>query len=274
MIDCIYIPTLGRSHNQITFDNMTENAQRVTRLVVQPKEKDLYPNYPIIVLPDNDIGITATRRWIYEYASKQKYFVSDDDSKFACRKPWHDGEKTKRIMTEEDWSYMLDTTSKWMDEGVSFGGLRTGGLPPAGTEYIDSTGCAEVFFFDGNQLPDSNELSWDLPICEDINLVLQLLLKGYRSRIWDRFCYLSDFVGTSGGCLDMGRDLKMINDTHAKLIQKFPRYVSYNGTKEMMGGTFNKIKVQYKKAYKESQTSNLEEFMNDTDRQTNELLPH
>ena len=56
MIDTIYIPTLGRSQNQITFDNMTENAQRVTRLVVQPKEKDLYPNYPIIVLPDNDIG--------------------------------------------------------------------------------------------------------------------------------------------------------------------------------------------------------------------------
>ena len=43
----------------------------------------------------------------------------------------------------------------------------------------------------------------------------------------------------------MGRDLKMINDNHAKLIQKFPDYVSYNGHKEMMGGTFNKIKIQY-----------------------------
>ena len=75
MIDAIYIPTLGRSHNQITFDNMTENAQRVTRLVVQPKEKDLYPNYPIIVLPDNDIGITSTRKWIYNYAKGQKYGV-------------------------------------------------------------------------------------------------------------------------------------------------------------------------------------------------------
>ena len=89
-----------------------------------------------------------------------------------------------------------------------------------------------------------------------------MLSSGYRNRVWDRFVYLSDFVGTEGGCLDMGRDLKMINDTHAKLIQKFPRYVSYNGTKEMMGGTFNKIKVQYKKAYKDSQVSNLESFLN------------
>ena len=62
----------------------------------------------------------------------------------------------------------------------------------------------------------------------------------------------------------MGRDLKMINDNHAKLIEKFPDYVSYNGEKEMMGGIFNKIKVQYKKAYLDSQKSkaSLEEFIN------------
>jgi len=29
----------------------------------------------------------------------------------------------------------------------------------------------------------------------------------------------------------------------------------------MMGGTFNKIKIQYKKAWKQSQTTNLQEFM-------------
>ena len=74
-------------------------------------------------------------------------------------------------------------------------------------------------------------------------------------------CCLSDFVGSEGGCLDMGRDLKMINDNHAKLIEKFPDYVSYNGEKEMMGGIFNKPK-SYKKAYKEMKylQSSLENF--------------
>ena len=57
MIDQIFIPTLGRAHNQITFDNMSEVAQTITTLVVQPKEKHLYPNYPIMVLPDDDIGL-------------------------------------------------------------------------------------------------------------------------------------------------------------------------------------------------------------------------
>jgi hypothetical protein len=177
------------------------------------------------------------------------------------RKPWHDGELTKRTMTEDDWNHMLTETSKWMDEGVTWGGCRTGGLPPAGKEYIDNTGTAEVFFFDGKQLPSADELDWELSTAEDISLSLQLLSKGYPNRVWDRFVYLSDFVGTQGGCMDMGRDLKMINDNHQKLIEKFPEYVSYNGTKEMMGGTFNKIKIQYKKAWKQSQTTNLQEFM-------------
>ena len=43
-----------------------------------------------------------------------------------------------------------------------------------------------------------------------------------------------------------------------------------------MGGDFKKIKIKWKRMYLDSQTSNLEEFMNDTDTdgQTNELLPH
>ena len=89
MIDTIYIPTLGRSHNQITFDNMTSNAQQITKLVVQPKEKHLYGNYPIIVLPNNDIGITETRKFIWKHGKESRYFVMDDDLKCACRKPWH-----------------------------------------------------------------------------------------------------------------------------------------------------------------------------------------
>ena len=43
MIDSIIIPTLGRSQNQMTFDNLPPNAQKLVTLVVQPKEKNCYP---------------------------------------------------------------------------------------------------------------------------------------------------------------------------------------------------------------------------------------
>ena len=261
MIDTIFIPTLGRWNTQLTFFNMPTSIQNKCVLVVQPKERTHHAHLPMMVLPENDCGITATRKWIWEQGKDKRYIVMDDDIVMKTRKPWHDGELTKRTMTEDDWNHMLTETSKWMDEGVTWGGCRTGGLPPAGKEYIDNTGTAEVFFFDGKQLPSADELDWELSTAEDISLSLQLLSKGYPNRIWDRFVYLSDFVGTQGGCMDMGRDLKMINDNHQKLIEKFPEYVSYNGTKEMMGGTFNKIKIQYKKAWNQSQTTNLQEFM-------------
>ena len=241
---------------------MPSSIQNKCVLVVQPKERANHAHLPTLVLPENDCGITATRKWIWEQGKDKRYIVMDDDIVMKTRKPWFDGEKSKRTMTEDDWNHMLTETSKWMDEGVTWGGCRTGGLPPAGKEYIDNTGTAEVFFFDGKQLPSADELDWELSTAEDISLSLQLLSKGYPNRVWDRFVYLSTFiaVGDEGGCATW-RTLDIINDNHAKLIEKFPEYVSYNGEKEMMNGIFTKIKIQYKKAWKQSQTTNLEEFM-------------
>ena len=95
MIDHIYIPTLGRANNQITFDNMPPKVQEITSLVIQPKEKDDYPNYPTLVLPDSDIGITETRRWIMMNSVDIKYGVFDDDLKFIRRTPG--GDKSKEL---------------------------------------------------------------------------------------------------------------------------------------------------------------------------------
>ena len=91
-------------------------------------------------------------------------------------------------------------------------------------------------------------------------MVLQLFQKGYNNRVWDKFGYLSNFVGTEGGCAEW-RTLELINDNHQKLINKFPDYVSWNGEKEMMGGIFKKIKVQWKKCYMDSQKGNLSDFI-------------
>ena len=253
MIDQIFIPTLGRAHNQITFDNMSEVAQTITTLVVQPKEKHLYPNYPIMVLPDDNIGITETRRWIYMNSMNIKYGVFDDDLKFIRRTPG--GEKSKRLMNNEDWFYMLDATSKWLDE-VDFAGFRQGNLPPAGKPFIDIAAVNCGFFFNGEKMPDENELDWSLPVCEDIHMVLQLFEKGYTNRIWDEFGYISKIL-VEGGCNEW-RTLDLINNTHAKLIEMYPNHVSWNGIKEnVMGGDFKKIKIKWKKMYTDSQVGKL-----------------
>ena len=259
-MDKIYIPTLGRSDRQITFDTMTPSAQEITTLVVQPKEKDLYPNYPIEVLPDNDIGITETRRWIYKNSMDIKYGVFDDDLKFTRRTPG--GEKSKRLMNDDDWKYVLSETSKWLDD-IDFAGFRQGNLPPAGKEFIDIASVNCAFFFNGNRIPEEDELDWSLPVCEDIHMVLQLFKKGHTNRIWAEFGYLSNIL-VDGGCNEW-RTLNLINNTHARLIEMYPNHVEWNGIKEnVMGGDFKKIKIKWKKMYTDHQGASLDEFFGET----------
>ena len=259
MIDSIIIPTLGRSQNQMTFDNLPPNAQKLVTLVVQPKEKNYYPKYNTLVLPDDDIGITETRRWIYMNSMDIKYFVIDDDMKFIRRTPGE--EKSKRPMNESDWDYLLNKTNDWLDD-FAWGGFRQGNLPPSGKEYLESAAVNCAFFFNGKKLPDESELDWSLSTVEDISMVLQLFQKGYNNRVWDKFGYLSNYVGTEGGCAEW-RTLDLINENHQKLINMYPQYVSWNGTKEILGGEFKKIKVKWKQAYLDSQKSkaSLESFM-------------
>ena len=65
----------------------------------------------------------------------------------------------------------------------------------------------------------------------------------YKNRIWDEFGYISKIL-VDGGCNEW-RTLNLINDTHQKLIDLYPNYVSWNGVREnVMGGTFKKIKIK------------------------------
>ena len=89
MISRIYIPSLGRHNNQITWDNMLPCVRDITLLVVQPHEQYLHGDKPILVLPEDKYGITKTRRWIYDHAGDIEYGVFDDDLKFVDRNPGH-----------------------------------------------------------------------------------------------------------------------------------------------------------------------------------------
>ena len=253
MIEHIYIPTLGRSQNQITFNGLPKNVQQITSLVVQPKEEHLYANYPIVVLPDNDIGITATRKWIYSNSKFDKYGVFDDDLRFIRRTP--NGERSKRTMTEDDWIYLLTYTNNWLGKFPLIG-LCQGDLPPTGKQYIDLTNSTAAFFFNKQLMPDVDELDWSLPVCEDIHMVLQLFKQGYKNRVWQEFGCISKML-SEGGCNEW-RTLDLINNTHAQLIDLYPGYVSWNGVKEnVMGGEYKKIKIKWKKMYTDNQRLQL-----------------
>jgi hypothetical protein len=255
----IYIPTLGRSNNQITFDNLPKFLQDKTTLVVQPHEKDLYNNYPIMVLPEDWIGISRTRKYIIDNAGNNIFGMMDDDIKLKRR---FSESPTKRPLTEDDWKEFYNMTIEWLQNDVSFVGIRRGNVPPVGKDWIENSETIVATFYNGSKLPDTNELNWNHDLLsEDVNLHLQLLLKGHKNRVWSKYGYVGDWA-QDGGCQEgpNKRTVDLMNKSHEKLIEMYPDFVKWktkNGvqifakhSQKFVG--FKMIKCYYNKAAKYS----------------------
>jgi len=264
MISKIYIPTLGRHNDQDTWDNMPSFVRDITVLVVQPHEEHLHGDKPILVLPEDNYGITKTRRWIYDHSGDIEYGVFDDDLRWVDRNPGYGIEMTKEVadaswlikkkqpMTEDDWIFYLEKTSEWLNGDFAFAGSRLGNMPPYKWHdgYYDNTSIFCAYFFNGKKLPLSSKLDWSLDLAEDAHLVLQLLERGLSNRVWDKFVVLSDQF-QDGGC-NTFRTIHDTNRSHEQLIEKHPKYVKWSGKTKMIDGIeMKKVSVRWGQAYKE-----------------------
>ena len=148
MIERIYIPTVRRADNQITFNNLPKELQERVVMVVEPGERHLY-DYPCeyLEIPEKLVGtwtqLAETRLFIHKHAGAIKYCVADDDIKIRRRnaKYWtgqSNMEKSKRDATAEEMLDMYETVDKWFDErAIGVVGLSDAGTPPASNEYED-----------------------------------------------------------------------------------------------------------------------------------------
>jgi chaperonin GroEL (HSP60 family) len=107
-LDKIYIPTLGRHDNQITYNHLPQKWKDITIMVIQEKEKHLYDYDCEYLVVDNDIGIAKTRETIYRLAGKTRYMIIDDDITFKRRNRRYYGlesnmEKSKRDFIDSDY---------------------------------------------------------------------------------------------------------------------------------------------------------------------------
>ena len=258
----IYIPTLGRSDKQITFDNLPKFLQDKTTLVVQPHEKDLYDGYPTLVLPEDLMGISKTRK-IMEYAGDNLFGMLDDDIELRRR---FSESPTKRPLTKEDWHELYDTTIEWLNTNCTFVGIRRGNLPPVGKDTMDNTETIVAVFYNGSKLPHLDSLIWnhDL-ISEDVNLHLQLLLQGHKNRVWCKFGYVGEWA-QEGGCQSgtNPRTVDLINRSHERLVELYPDFVKFKMkdgepkiAKHSKFDGFKMIKVFYSNASKSASVGRL-----------------
>ena len=85
MIERIYIPTVRRAGNQITYNHLPAELKERVIMVVEPGERHLY-KYPCeyLVIPTQLVGtwtqLAETRLLIHKHAGAIKYCIADDDS--------------------------------------------------------------------------------------------------------------------------------------------------------------------------------------------------
>jgi len=202
MIERIYIPTVRRCDNQITFKNLPKELQERVVMVIEPGERHLY-NYPCeyLEIPENIVGtwtqLAQTRLFIHKHAGAIKYCVADDDVLIKRRnsKYWTETsnmETSKRYATQEEILLMYETVDKWFDEAsIGVIGLSDSGTPPQSNEYADTVDVYSYVFYDGRML---SKIIDDIDICslriaEDVLFLYEILSRGINTRRSNEWMY-------------------------------------------------------------------------------------
>tara|TARA_B100000282_G_scaffold245422_1_gene188642 strand:+ start:1019 stop:1876 length:858 start_codon:yes stop_codon:yes gene_type:complete len=195
VIEKIYIPTVRRAKNQITFNNLPDELKKRVIMVVESGERHLY-NYDCeyLEIPEEIVGkwtqLAETRKLIHKHAGNIKYAMIDDDIVINRRntKYWtgiSNMDKSRRKATKDEISLMYEQVSKWLDEpDIGIVGLSTPDVPPGSKEYHDTTNVNTYCFYDGRMISkviDEMDIT-SVRVSEDMLFLYEALSRGINSR--------------------------------------------------------------------------------------------
>jgi len=265
MIDKFYITTYGRIHSQITWDNLTDNWKSRTHLVVQNKEKELYSQYPrVIVLPEEIQTLSPTREWLIRNSKDIRFSIFDDDLEFYKSKGYDDEGPSNVIMEENDFTVLEKEIDDWFDEGNIHCGLGSIVNPPRSNKYDENSRICMNVFYDGPNVP-VDKVQWSRLICsQDFDCNLQLLRLGHKNRVFNRYRVGQKATATAGGCQSY-RTIELHNQCMQQLSDYHNEFVTLRtkvetGTGEWKGLEKFAATILWKKAYESSKLSSLSDF--------------
>ena len=278
-IEKIFIPTVKRINQQVTYNNLPDSLKKKVVMVVQEWERPQY-DYPVeyLVLPsdihykDRD-AIGRTRYHIFHAGKNMKYAMLDDDILFARRNAKYWGEesnmeKSKQLASEEDILEMFDLYDQWLDEKTVCA-CSFAENPPNGKLYQDNTSISSAWWLNGNHFKDDlDNIDFpDLGVAEDAYFILQLLSKGYSNRVSQEFVFLNESVrkANHGSPLWDNRDFDCVHEDRKYIQRMLPDVfkILYDEHGNRVPGGFRnygKVKISWSKAYKSRLNNDLGDF--------------
>lgn len=247
----IYIPTMGRIYNQITWDNMPKELKPITTLVCPSSEYEKHRALGRNVMVCDEHGIGNVRQFLCE--QNQRYILMlDDDQMFFQWKSSEDYHLVK--CTDEQFIQLYHDIHKLLMEGHPFVGIgsRQGNNNHFPQRIVENCRNCNSYGIDTEVLYDYDIKFNALPLMEDFHVQLSLLTNGFKTlcitdRVWNQYG-----SGAKGGCSTYRT--KELQEQAAKgLKEAFSDFVKLVIKKNKTGweGLENRtdVIVSWKKAY-------------------------
>jgi hypothetical protein len=207
-------------------------------IVVEPQDYLKYSkieNVNIIKLPKNDLGLTYSRKYTQEYFADSVRYVwmlDDNIDQFITRKGLTDGghpklrpieeqEITVKKIFDEVLQVMIDNNyiqmtlsfrpTNWLQKGLIKENTRSWG----------------IVLNDNKKMLD-NKIMYDLEckLFQDMDMVAQILKKGFKNACYYQYAFHKRMTGYSGGC-NTYRTVELSLDVCKYLVQKYGNAVCY-----------------------------------------------
>lgn len=286
MIEKIFIPTVNRVNNQITFQNLPDELKRNVIMVVQAWERNQYKyNCDYLVLPDTKeyhfsdyFCLPKTRKYIYEIAKNMKYCILDDDIIFGRRNASYYRETSnmkvsRRKCTKKDIFEMFELFDNWLSsDEITVCGCGQLEKPLSKYRYRNNMSISSAFWINGNHfkniLPELDLTS--VRVAEDVCFLLSLLSKGYSNRVAEEYyiCNQSLLNKKIGSTIWDNQTIEQTLKDHKYLEKIFPGIYNIvydsNGNNRKSGGYRNqgKSRILWSKAFNSAKQNTLEDFFN------------
>jgi hypothetical protein len=277
-VDTIFLPTLGRVQQQITYDALPPELQSKVVFVVQAWEREKYAYdaeyliLPPTITPDHPRALAETRRIIYEMGTTRKYVMLDDDLSFLRRnaKYWSgvsNMDTSLRPCTHDDLIEMFDLYTGWLDDAdCTVCGCSQVQNIPAHTIFRKHTSLTSGLWINGpnfaHELPTMDVTA--TRVAEDVVFLLSLLSRGYGNRVSTEFVINNASLSR--------RDLHShvwdhvtfdsVHGDHKTVASMFPTIftILYDDTGSRVQGGFRnygKTRIFWNNAYRQSQFRTL-----------------
>jgi hypothetical protein len=258
----IYIHTYGRADRQVTWDGLPPAVRKDAVLVVQHRERKLYEDYPVLVLPKSIEMLSPTRHHIVHKLHDvdnhgPNLVMMDDDLRFCVRRT--DEPDKFRSAEPKDVSAMFKALFGVLGDPTKKGKVAHAGVVgrEGGNRITEPVVyCTRMMRILGYHVPTirAKKVRFDrLPFQQDFDMTLQLLRLGYPNAVLAGWAQDQGTSNAPGGCATY-RTLEKLAENARKLAELHHPFVKVvaKKTKGAWGGAERlDVQVAWKKAYAE-----------------------